>query len=445
MFKGLLYKSWKKLVDSIEKSPFWFFFVCILIQYSPIIFYNKKIGWDTLDAYFPNFLYMVDSFKELSLPYYNLFSLGGVSFTDNFFSGPLLNPIDISLAVLATKLHPLYVFQLQFPVFALLSSCWIYRFFLRFNESSMYSVLATLTFLCCILNPILGQPPFFYAFVLLAFLLDPCYRLAKRNNIFYFFFVIVILVSILLKTYFFFIPFIMILAIGAHLYFYKRQNIKFELKFVFCCLLGVLIYFILMKPINSSYVQATMDLLGDFISPEPRLRSLIPEKIFYSSKLNILADIIDNRLLTGIVWSFVPIILLILFLTQMCLLVLNKEHVKIKIFILALIALSLLSAGGAFAIFFNRIPYIKSMRWGYAYTHFAQLLYLALIFMFPLSLDKLRRSVREKISIIWLIVFFAVFVYALKNHEYNELFWSVPSLLVVIFSHIRRSFSSLYF
>lgn len=436
MVKELVYKFWKMLVDSVEKSPFWFFFICILIQYSPIIFYKKKIGWDTLDAYFPNFLYMVDSFKDLSLPYYNLFSLGGVSFADNFFSGPLLNPIDISLAVLATKLHPLYVFQLQFPIFALLSSYWIYRFLLRFNQNSMYSVLGAITYLYCMLNPTVGQSSFFYAYVLLAFLLDPCYHLIKRKNVFHFLFACVILASLLLKTYFFFIPFFLVLASGAHLYFCKIHKNKFELKFIFCCMIAGGIYFALMKPINSAYVRSTIDLLGDFVSPEPRLRSLTPELIYYSKWADIFADMIDSRLLPGAAWSFMTIILLILFLAQMCLLILNKDKAKF-LFILS-IGLCLLSAAGVFANFYSQIPYIKSMRWGHAYTNFAQLLYFAFIFMFPISLDSLSRSLREKISIVWLVIYFSVFVYALKHHKSYELYWSAPSLFISYFFAYKK-------
>ncbi len=445
MLRAQVIKLWKTLIEYAEKSPLHFFFICILIQYSPIIFYNKKIGWDTLDAYFPNFLYMVDSFKEFSMPYYNLFSLGGISFADNFFSGPLLNPIDIFLAMVATKLPPLYIFQLQFPIFAFMSSCWIYRFFLRFNQNSMYSVLGALTFLYCTLNPLAGQSSFFYAYVLLAFLLDPCYSLVKRKNIFHFFFASVLLVTFLLKTYFFFIPFMLVLATAAHFYFCYLQKSKFEFKFVICCLLGGLVYFALMKSINAAYVQATTDLLGDFLSPEPRLRSLIPEKIYYPSRLSILADMLDNRLLPGAAWSVMTINLLILFLAQICLLPLNKDKVKTKLLIMILITLSLLSAYGLFGGFFSKIPYIKSMRWVHAYINIAVLLYLALIFIFPISLDKLTRGLRSKISILWIVVYLVMFVYAVKNHKYHELRWSLLSLFVCyFFVYTKRLFEPVF-
>jgi len=99
-----------KVSEKIIKFPMVFFLVASAVQYRKIIFEGKKIGWDTLDAIFPHFLYMVDCFKNGTFPYYNPLIMGGFSFGENYFTAFLLNPLDVFIAMLATVISPLYIF-----------------------------------------------------------------------------------------------------------------------------------------------------------------------------------------------------------------------------------------------------------------------------------------------------------------------------------------------
>lgn len=434
--KICFYIRW--LFDNSEKHPYTFFFFCILIQYSPIIFAKKIVGWDSLDAYFPGFLFLVDSINELTFPSYIPFLLGGISFAENFFYGLVLNPIDIGMALIATKISPLFIFQLQFPVFAFLSVCWVYNFLLKFNNNSTHSVLGAMTYLISTLNSLHGQSSFFYSFVLLAFLLDPFYNLIKKKNIIHFIFSTVILISILIKSYFFFIPFMVLFSFLAHMYYKNRQKFFFEFKFLFSCFLAVLVYYFLFKAINSDYIQSTSDLLGDFRSPDPRLRSLIPEKMYYSSLKQIIADMVDSHILVGASWSMNSILFILPFFAQITIMFKTKDQWLSKLLILIAMILSLLAAGGIFANIHKSIPFINSVRWGFAYTHFAQLFYFAFIFLYSISLEDMSSALREKIGIFWLIIYFAFVTYSFKLGKSEELKFSLFTLFTVYFFVFKK-------
>lgn len=431
-----------KISQLVTKNPIGFFFICIMVQYRDLIFFEKKIGWDTLDAYYPYFLYIVDSFKSGSLPYYIPYILGGVSFVDNFFTTPLLNPIDLFLAAISTIGHPFFIFEMQFPIFALLSGYWIYKFALRHNKDKLLSIIAGLVFIICMLNSIIGQASFFYAFVLLAFLLEPFIFLIQSNKISYQFFACVSLLSLMLKSYFFFIPFVLIISFVSCCYSDDFKITRSQIKFVISLVICSAFYLWLMKPVNSGYASLVADLNGSFKSPDERLRSLIPEQVFWEeSVMNVIADLIDNNLLRGMAWSTGTIILLLLFLYQFFQMIFKKDMYKGKLAILLYIVISVLFCSGFYDYVHNAVPYINSMRWSFtAYAQLALVLYLGFIFLFPLEVDSMTKKKREIIVAIWLFVFsYAVLLPLVRDRSINFKYLTNLFYLFIAYAFIHKT------
>jgi len=367
-----------RLRNFLEKSPLGFFALTALLQYREILFLNKKIGWDTLDAIFPHFLFMVDAFKNFSLPYYNPLIQGGFSFGENFFTAFLINPIDIVLALFSTFLPPLFVFQLQFPILAALSGYWVYRFFYKMNNDQLYALLGGFCYFSSMLFPVAGQLPFFYAFVLLAFLLGALNEYLETESLFKIVVLLVIFTSLLVKTYYFFIPFFLTIGFVISVKYYRMPLLKMLMVYG----LVSLTYIFMTFPILFYLKSSMSDLYGTFLSPEPRLRSLVPEEVFYHGTFRgVIADVVDNRILRG--GGFTRgfnIGLVLLFIIQFWFLLTRKKRIWEKFLFLSLMILSMFFANGNLSKVHSLIPLIKTFRWGFSYVHFSQIFFLFLIF-----------------------------------------------------------------
>lgn len=427
--KNLMFNKVRYL---FEKYPFLFFSLAAVVQYREILFFNKKIGWDTLDAMFPHFLFMVDAFKSWTLPYYNPLIQGGFSFGENFFTAFLLNPIDILLAILSTVLPPLFVFQLQFPVLAALSGYWFFKFLYKINGEKTYSMLGGLCYFSSMLFPIAGQLPFFYAFVLLAFLLYPFCRLVEGKGYFIKIVALVCLITLMIKTYYFFIPFFLMIGFIISRYYYKHSYKKSLLFFGLASLCYVAVTFPILFYLKSSLA----DLYGTFLSPEPRLRSLVPEQIFYNSSIiNVMGDIVDNRILPGGAWTRgFNIGLVLLFLIQVGLFFIKKEKIKEKSVFLFLMILTMFIARGALNSIHNALPLIKTFRWAFSYVYFAQIFYLLFIFIFPLRLEGLTKRSKSILAVIYLCFFSWI---TLRSENIKPLILLLP-VLWLVFSFLKK-------
>lgn len=416
----------------LSKNPSIIFIVASLVQYREILFANKMIGWDSLDAIFPHFLYMVDAFKNFSLPYYNPLIQGGFSFGENFFTAFLLNPIDIFLALISTVLSPLFIFQLQFPILAALSGYWIYRFFLRINNDQAYSILGGLCYSTGMLFPVAGQLPFFYAFVFLAFMIFPFPILAETKKKLSLAASLVFAVSFLIKSYYFFIPFFMLLSFFGLIKFYKMSPKKLVL------LLGIvsLSYIVITFPILFYLKTSLSDLLGSFVSPEPRLRSLVPEQVFYNSSIiSVMGDIIDNKIITGGAWTKgFNIGLVFLFFVQFSLLVTQKEKAKEKSALLFFMVFTMFVARGSFNSLHNALPLIKSFRWAFSYVYFSQIFYLLFIFLYPIKWEQVSKNQTKVVSIVT-IVLSALMFWKTSN---PKALYQIVIVLWLIYSFIKK-------
>lgn len=425
----------QKLKRLFHNVPFLFFVLAGLIQYREIIFFSKKIGWDTLDALFPQFLFVVDSFKSSTLPFYNPYTLGGFSFSQNFFSVFLLNPLDIALAIFAIKISPLYVFHMQFPIFGILSGYWFYNFLKRNNQDFFLSILGGITYSSGILFPLVGQASFFYSFVLFAFLVGPFFDLINSRKFFQSFVGVLFLATLLLKAYFFFIPFLMI---GAFFLLVKED--KTLLKIATLAMgAGALIYLLITYPVLVNLKSSTADLNGSFASPEPRLRSLVPEKIyFYSSIRNVLGDIVDSRLVDGSAWTKgFNLSIFFLFLYQFFIFLKDTDRKKEKGIILFILLFSMFVARGSFNSLHKAMPFIGSFRWAFSYVHFSQICYLLMIFYFPLRFEKLSLKDKKIISGIFLLFFTWIFIQAADK---SAVLAALPICLILILNHTREKY-----
>ncbi|HXH73861.1 MAG TPA: hypothetical protein VNJ08_02780 [Bacteriovoracaceae bacterium] len=391
----------------ISGYPFLFLSLVGIIQYSKILFRGKSVGWDSIDAIYPTFLYIVDCLTNFKFPFYNPLTVGGVSIGHNFFTAFLLNPIDISLALLGTVISPLYVFQFQFPIFAVLSGYWIFQYLKTINDDNTFlSLLGGMAYFTAILFPLAGQGPFFYSFVLFAFLLSPFRTLSSSPQKIYNIFSVVTLVSIMLKGYFFFIPFCLLAA-----FLLIRTK-----KIIILLAISSVSYMVLTLPILSFLKSSLGDLTGNFISPEPRLRSLVPEKILYNPNfLSVLGDLVDWHYLKGKAWSRgFNLSLVFLFFAQLCLLVRSGSRRILDYCLLFLMIFFMFMSNGSLSFIHQNLPILGSFRWGFSYSHFSQICYLFFICSRPFDWAALKKMDLIFISFFLIIMYLSLGILSLK-------------------------------
>jgi hypothetical protein len=389
-------------VQRIKSShPIFLFILVGFFQYYRIL-KGRTIGWDTTDAIYSNFLFMVDSVKSGFFPYYNFFTLGGFSTSQNFFTSFLYNPIDFFLIFLSTLFSPLYLFQIQFPVFGVLSGYWFYQYLKKINHDKQLSLLGGLTYSVAILFPVVGQAPFFYSFVFFAFLLAPFERLLRTESKINHLWAVILFVAFSLKAYFFFIPFFTAAAFCI-LYFSKRVPIR---RLILVFLLATATYLALTYPVLAYLKASLSDLAGNFISPEPRLRSLVPEDIMYHRSFGrVIGDIIDPRLLSGQAWTQgLNLSVFLLFLIQVHFFWKFRRNSSKDRILLGLILFFMFMARGALDWLHTSIPLIGSARWAFSYVYFAQICYLIFICSQPYHFSSLGKKTRILISLPFLVI-----------------------------------------
>lgn len=415
-----------RLRSFLEKYPLGFFSLAAVLQYREILFFNKKIGWDTLDAIFPHFLFMVDAFKNLSIPYYNPLIQGGFSFGENFFTAFLINPIDILLAIFSTFLPPLFVFQLQFPILAALSGYWVYRFFYKINDDQLYALLGGFCYFTSMLFPVAGQLPFFYAFSLLAFLLYPLNEMLATRSFIKAIVALILFITLLIKTYYFFIPFFLILGFVVSVKYYRLSLFKVSLIYG----LASVLYLTMTLPVLVYLKSSMADLYGTFVSPEPRLRSLFPEKVLYHNSINeAFADIIDNRILTGKGFTRgLNLGLIFFFIIQLFLMLAKKRITYDKIILVIGMVVAVFFSTGSLGSLHTSIPLIKTFRWGFSYIHFAQLFLLFFIFCYPIKIKELNKSDRLLISGLYVLLFVWI-IFTAENLKYLTV---APAIIIMV-------------
>jgi hypothetical protein len=396
-----------RFLETFFKRPILVLGIVVVLQYAQIIL-GKSIGWDTTAAIYPYFLFIVDCFKNLVYPYYNPFVLGGFSLPDNFFTAFMFNPLDFFLALLGCVLPPFHVFQLQFPVFAFLSGRWVYDYFKIRNDNELLCLLGGMIFSTAIMFPLRGQGPFFFSFVLLAFLLSP-YNRMMSSEITQKFLALLALLTLMMKSYFFFVPFVLLIAALA-IFTERKQQKKILLGGL---VISAISYAVLTFPILTQLKMSLTDLNGNFISPEPRLRSLVPEKVLYSpSLLSAIADVFDANYLSGGAWTKgVGISVLLLFLCQLYFFLKFGLERRRFIFLLFVMAFSILTAHGTLRLLHENIPILSSFRWAFSYIHFAQMAYIAILCSRDIDVAEIDRPIRIKIAVIMgLITSVAAFI-----------------------------------
>lgn len=390
----------KRLFNSY---PFLFFSLLGIIQYHKALFRGKAIGWDSMDALYPTFLYFVDCVKNFEFPFYNPFTLGGIPIGYNFFSSFMLNPIDFLLVLIASVVSPLYIFLLQFPLFAILSGYWIFKYLRQINGELALSYIGGIAYFAYIMFPLAGQSPFFYSFVLFAFLLSPFKTLITSENKVQIALACVVLIALLMKAYFFFIPFFML---AAFVILAKDKSISFKTLF-FTLAISCVVYFALAYPVLSYLKNSLADLSGDFISPEPRLRSLLPEEVLYSSSvLNVLGALIDSFYMGVEGWTKgFNIAIFFLFLVQLFMSIKTKSLRPMDFALFFLMVFFIFMSTGHLSFLHDRLPLLRSFRWGFSYIHLSQICYLFFICSRPNFIKAMTSWDRITVSMVLLILF----------------------------------------
>ena len=137
------------------------FSVCLAVW---LIFFHRQIfrggytGWDTHDLLWVNFLYFSDSLKQGYVPLWNHFIQGGVFFP-TFNNIGLFSPFQLFFVLLGWIINPAYSFELMIQVTVLLGGIGAYKLFRFDGCSCSLSLFGATAFVMAVLIPLTGQLP----------------------------------------------------------------------------------------------------------------------------------------------------------------------------------------------------------------------------------------------------------------------------------------------
>jgi hypothetical protein len=390
-----------------------------------LCFYKPLIGrsytaWDTHDLGFANFLYFSDSLKSGYIPLWNHFIQSGI-FVPNFNNIGLYYPFQLIFVGLSWVISPLYAYELLIQLAVLIGGIGSYLLFRTSINDRLIALFGATAFAVVVLVPIVGQISFLISLSSFPWLILSCIKLMESRsveiprNVIWGALVAMYLASgyLWLNLMNFIIAGIFSLGICVEKCRHEKDSKKLILTKTknLLSFLGVaaLLYGCMALPGYLSMQFNYTLLSGDYVSPDPRLRSLAGQEIFsYGSILQAIVATIDPRIISTHVdlvtkiprWSFgAGWGLWFLFLT----IPMKKLSWQPIFWLLFGIAMLFYSAGNNNFIgtWIGSIPVINANRWWFNGTFYVT---ICLIFLVMAKISSISvKAINSKIHDIWVL------------------------------------------
>ena len=291
------------------------FSVCLAVWF---IFFHRQIfrgghtGWDTHDLLWVNFLYFSDCLKQGYIPLWNHFIQGGVFFP-TFNNIGLFSPFQLFFVLLGWIINPSYSFELMIQATVLLGGVGAYKLFRFDGCSCSLSLFGATAFVMAVLIPLTGQLSIVFSLSSFPWLIWGIQRTMLKpfrsmlGCISWGTFAALYFSS----GYLWMNLMNLALAVVFWLVVYgsKFGSLAFKDKLIFVdgmrCLAGsflflMLAYGCLLLPGYANMQLNYADFWGDYISPEPRLRSMNAVGFHgYADFSTAVASLMDVRILVS--------------------------------------------------------------------------------------------------------------------------------------------------
>jgi hypothetical protein len=361
-----------------------------------LIFFIKPLlgirytGWDTHDMGFVNFLFFSDSIREGIIPFWNPFIQSGIFFP-NFNNVGLFYPFQLFFVILSWVINPLYAYELLIQASIMLGGAGAFKCLKSFGVSEYPALFGGIAVAISVLLPMTGQLGILISLSSFCWLIYACNWAINKNSYkpFSILFFATIAAMYLASGYLWMniINLLIGIAFSSYAILSNSTNIRENLRLnkkvatlniaTFMGLLLIL-YAVTQLPGYLNLLFNYGQLYGDYISPEPRLRSLMAHDYFsYMSIVQAVAGSIDPRLIMNSnvaidipkwSWGSGVILWITLLITQ------TKKNISHQKFWFSLFIISILYSSAKSNILGELIkilPVINANRWWYIGINYA--------------------------------------------------------------------------
>jgi hypothetical protein len=360
-------------------------FVIIILTWG-LCFFKPIISktyttWDTHDIGFVNFLYFSDSLRNGFLPLWNHFIQSG-TFFPSFNNIGLFSPFQLIFVALSLIISPVYAFELMIQASVLIGGIGSYLSFRNYTDNKFIALFGAIAFTVTVLVPIVGQIGFVFSLSSVPWLVFICIKLNRNPSRNLNYFVLGVLSAFYLASGYLWMNLVnlgitAIFSMGLLINKYSRTG-RQDRKSVVASLFNWLIYFgsvaiLYACLIYPGYLSLGFNYSlfnGDYVSPEPRLRSLLATTHYtFSNIYTALVASVDPRIVINNVswlenmrWSWgAGWVMLILFLG-----ISTRKLLAMQLFWLSMLVVAVLySAGDGNYIgkLISQTPILSANRW----------------------------------------------------------------------------------
>ena len=138
-------------------------------------------GWDTHDIGFVNFLYFSDCLKNGIIPLWNHYTLAGSNFVNFNYVG-LFSPPGLIFTFLSWYINPVYSYEIMIQFAVFMGGVGSYLLFRTYSSDKQIALFGSTAFVVA-LQPIVGQLGFVFSLGSLPWLIYACDRITNHQNI----------------------------------------------------------------------------------------------------------------------------------------------------------------------------------------------------------------------------------------------------------------------
>ena len=292
-------------------------FLLLLIVINWAIFFGRNLlgvhytSWDTHDLGFTFFLYFSDALNSGNVPFWNPFIHSG-TFHAGLFNSGNYTPFQWIFLLLSQFISPVYCYELMIQVVSLIGVAGFYLWLRAVGTNKLVTGFVSLAFFLSVLMPLVGQIMFLFSLSALPWIFLVCYKAISDNKekewAVYLLWAALI-ASFIVSGYPWMnvINFILAFLYACNLLLSEavEKGVRYKFK-ITSGLVNLLIFFVGAVVLIACYYAPGYFSLkfyyhifaGDYVSPEPRLRSLLPiGSMSYQGILDAFFAAIDPRIL----------------------------------------------------------------------------------------------------------------------------------------------------
>jgi hypothetical protein len=440
------------IVNRIRNSDavFWTLIASWVLFFFGNVAGTRYTGWDTQDLGFTNFLYFSDALRNLSFPLWNPLIQSG-TFHPNFFNAGNYTPFQWIFILLSYVVNPIYAYELMIQVVVLLGSVGFYLLLRSSGHNKYVALFGAQAFFLSTLQLIVGQVMFVFSLSALPWLLLICHGILQGKfqiSWWAIFFWAAICASYMASGY----PWMNVVNFGiAFLYSCnlgwhrrarwaitqrteERERIYRCLAFLAAAALLLLCYYL---PGYLSLKFYYQNFVGDYESPEPRLRALrnLVHYAYDGGIKDVLIGSIDPRILVSLpTWSWGAglVVWMALFYRRI-----ESAWVTQNLIWIVLAVFWVAYSAGQLVVLGEQLPLFNANRWWFIGQFYVS---ICLIFLAAANLQLgVEQEWRDSLGWLYLTIISSVTFLLLMHYSAPPLVWAFAVCGIIFFYFLAQA------